>query len=253
MQAASGNNQRSERSWNDLHPWFRAGVVGVVLLGVALAIYWALWEYWVAQPRGNAATDLELQLLFGIAIAAFATVLIAGALGYRAHSSSRETPTNNVFPLKLAAAPIESTERANSLLGQRPARIGLTLVNESDHLETWFRVSIDLPVLAPVWQEFPPSEDQIDRALFLAWAIPQRLNDTGENWLLTFKDQGAKWEISALYQSLGEAAIFPRSRTLLCTLSLPTEHFRPGQSFSCRYRIESGHSAPIEDTLVIGM
>lgn len=253
MQATSGNNQRSERSWNDLHPWLRAGIVGVVLLGAVLAIYWALWEYWVTDPSNSASTNLELQLLFGIATAAFATVLIAGTLGYRAHHGNADAIAKSADGLRLTATPIESAERANSLLGQRPVRIGLTLVNDGDHLETWFRASIDLPVLAPVWQEFPPSEDQIDRALFLAWAIPQRLNDTGENWQLSFTEKAGGWEISALFQSFGDAAVFPKSQTLLCTLSLPTEHFRPGQKFTCRYRIESGHAGPIEDTLVIGM
>jgi hypothetical protein len=253
MATISEVHSRRDRSWNDLHPWLRAAVVGVSLLAVALAIYWALWEYWVTNPGRDAATDLQLQLLFGIVIAAFATVLIAGVLGYRAHNESSTTSTPAGMPLRLAAARIESSERANSLLGSRPARIGLTLVNESDQLETWFRVSIDLPVLAPVWQEFPPSEDQIDRALFLAWAIPQRLNDTGDHWQLSFTERGSSWDISALFQSFGDAAVFPRSRSLLCTLSLPTEHFRPGQSFSCRYRIESAHAAPTEDTLVIGM
>lgn len=253
MAAISESNSRHDRSWADLHPWLRAGVVGVSLLAVVLAIYWALWEYWVTQPSKDAATDLQLQLLFGIVIAAFATVLIAGVLGYRAHNMSSDVGVPTGTPLRLAAARIESSERANSLLGSRPARIGLTLVNDSDQLETWFRVSIDLPVLAPVWEEFPPSEDQIDRALFLAWAIPQRLNDAGENWQLSFTERGSTWEISALFQSFGDAAVFPHSQALLCTLSLPTEHFRPGQSFSCRYRIESAHAAPTEETLVIGM
>jgi hypothetical protein len=253
MATISESNSRPERSWDELHPWLRAGVVGVSLLALALAIYWALWEYWVEHPNSDAATDLQTQLLFGIVTAAFATVLIAGVLGYRAHNMSSETSAPAGMPLRLSAARIESSERANSLLGSRPARIGLTLVNDSDHLETWFRVSIDLPVLAPVWQEFPPSEDQIDRALFLAWAIPQRLNDTGENWQLSFTERGSNWEISALFQSFGDAAVFPHSQALLCTLSLPTEHFRPGQTFSCRYRIESAHAAPIEDVLVIGM
>ncbi|CAN5609504.1 hypothetical protein BH09CHL1_BH09CHL1_29460 [soil metagenome] len=253
MASISEPNSRRDRNWDELHPWLRAGMVGVSLLAVALAIYWVLWEYWVTNPGQDAATDLQLQLLFGIVIAAFATVLIAGVLGYRAHNESSDAGTSSRTSIRLAAARIESSERANSLLGSRPARIGLTLVNDSDHLETWFRVSIDLPVLVPVWQEFPPSEDQIDRALFLAWAIPQRLNDTGDHWQLTFTERDSSWDISALFQSRGEAAVFPHSSTLLCTLSLPTEHFLPGQTFSCRYRIESAHAAPTEETLVIGM
>jgi hypothetical protein len=251
MATTSGDIQQ-QRFWKDLHPWVRALTVGIALLAVTLAIYWALWEYWVVHPSDDAATDLNLQLLFGIVTAAFATVLIAGVLGYRAHNEIKEAASTQKT-LRLSAAKIESTERANSLLGQRPVRIGLTLINDSDRFENWFRVSVDLPILVPVWQEFPPSEDQIDRALFLAWALPHRLNDTGENWQLTFIDRTKSWEISALYQSLGDSAVFPRSQTQLCTLSLPTEHFRSGQSFSCRYRIESAHAAPVTDTLVIGM
>lgn len=254
MSIASANNLQRGRNWRDLHPWLRAGMVGIALLAAVLAVYWALWKYWVDHPSSDSSADLGLQLLFGIATAAFSTVLIAGVLGYRAHNiSDDEAAIASTAPLKLTASKIEESERANSLLGARPVRIGLNLANESDHLETWFRATIDLPILAPVWEEFPPSDEQIDRALFLAWAIPQRLNEEGDNWRLNFRRNGTSWQITAQFQSLGNVAIFPHSSTQLCMLSLPTEHFRPRQTFSCHYRIESGHSAPIEDTLVIGM
>lgn len=253
MSTISINERQHTRTWKSLHPWLRAGIVGVSLLAGALVIYWALWEYWVKQPNASAADELGLQLLFGIAIAAFGTVLIAGVLGYRAHNQTDTELSPNAVPLRLAAVAVNGGERPNSLLGARPARMALTLINDSPQLESWFRVSIDLPVLAPVWQEFPPSEDQIDRQLFLAWVLPQRLNGEGDTWKLTFDQQGASWKISAFFQSFGDAAIFPQSSTQLCMLSLPTEYFISGQTFPCRYRIESGHAAPIEDTLVIGM
>jgi hypothetical protein len=247
------SERRRTRSWRSLHPWLRAGTVGVASLAGVLIVYWLLWKYWVNHPETSAADDLGLQLLFGIVIAAFATVLIAGTLGYRAHNQADMDLSTAAMPLKLTAAAITDGDRPNSLLGARPARMALSLANSTSHLETWFRVSIDLPVLAPVWAEFPPSDDPLDRALFLAWVIPQRLNEDADAWSLEIGKQGSSWQISAIFQSHGNAAIFPHSSTRLCTLSLPTEHFRSGQSFSCRYRLESGHAAPIEDTLVIGM
>jgi hypothetical protein len=253
MSTAFESDPQRTRTWKSLHPWLRAGVVGVSLLAVTLAVYWLLWEYWVNHPQTSAADDLGLQFLFGIVIAAFATVLIAGTLGYRAHNQTDMDLSAAAMPLKLTATAVTDGDRPNSLLGARPARIALSLVNATSYLETWFRVSIDLPVLAPVWEEFPPSDDPVDRALFLAWVIPQRLNEDADAWNLKITRHGSSWQISATFQSHGDAAIFPRSSTRLCTLSLPTEHFRPGQSFSCRYRLESGHAAPIEDTLVIGM
>jgi hypothetical protein len=247
------NERRRTRSWDSLHPWLRAGIVGVASLTGALVVYWLLWEYWVNHPQTSAADDLGLQFLFGIVIAAFATVLIAGTLGYRAHNQSDLDLSTAAMPLKLTAAAVTGSERPNSLLGARPARIALSLANSTSQLETWFRVSIELPVLVPIWQEFPPSDDPVDRALFLAWVVPQRLNEDADAWSLEIGSHGSSAQISATFQSNGNAAIFPYSSTRLCTLSLPTEHFRSGQSFSCRYRVESGHAAPVEDTLVIGM
>ncbi len=247
-QATSQSNRRSV-----LYPAIRAVVIGIAATGIALLIYWALWRFWVTHPRDNAATDLALQLLFGIAVAVFAGIGMLAAIIARHADAPPVTHSPLTTPLRIVTTPVEDGERASSLLGQRPQRVALMLVNDGDRLESWFRISLDLPVLGPIWNDFGPSDDPIDRALFLAWAIPKRLNDTGEHWQLDFVKSRAGWTITASYQSLGEAAVFPRSRTRLCVLALPTEPFVRGETFACRYRIESANAAPNEATFVIGM
>lgn len=236
-----------------LVPAVRAVVIGIATTLLALLIYWALWRFWVTHPSDNAATDLALQLLFGIAVAVFVGIGILAAIIARHADAPPTAQPGLTAPLRIIATPIEGGERANSLLGQRPQRIALMLVNDGDRLESWFRISLDLPVLGPVWNEFGPSDDPIDRSLFLAWAIPKRLNDTGEHWQLDFVKARTTWTITATYQSLGDAAVFPRSRTRFCMLALPTESFVRGETFACRYRIESANAAPAEASFVIGM